>query len=35
MKAEGFIPNPSEWWHFDDPDWQKFPILDIDFDKIP
>lgn len=35
MTAEGFIPNPSEWWHFDDPEWKKFPILDIDFDKIP
>jgi D-alanyl-D-alanine dipeptidase len=35
MMAEGFIPNPSEWWHFDDPDWRQFSILDIDFDKIP
>lgn len=35
MIAEGFIPNPSEWWHFDDPEWRKFPILDVDFDKIP
>ncbi|MCS7013699.1 MAG: D-alanyl-D-alanine dipeptidase [Chloroherpetonaceae bacterium] len=35
MKAEGFLPNPSEWWHFDDPDWHTYPILDIDFDEIP
>ncbi len=35
MKAEGFIPNPSEWWHFDDKDWKKFPILDVPFDAVP
>ncbi len=35
MKAEGFIPNPSEWWHFDDKDWKKFPILDVSFDAVP
>lgn len=35
MRAEGFIPNPSEWWHFDDKDWRKFPILDIPFDSVP
>lgn len=29
MKAEGFIPIDSEWWHYDDPDWKNFPILDI------
>ncbi len=34
MKAEGFIPNPSEWWHFDDKDWKKFPILDVPFDAV-
>jgi D-alanyl-D-alanine dipeptidase len=35
MKAEGFIPNPSEWWHFDDKDWKQFPILDVPFDAVP
>lgn len=35
MKAEGFIPNPSEWWHFDDKDWKKFPVLDVPFDAVP
>lgn len=35
MKAEGFIPNPSEWWHFDDKDWKKFPVLDVPFNAIP
>lgn len=34
MEGEGFLPYPEEWWHFDDPDWQKFPILDIPFEKL-
>lgn len=29
MKKFGFIPNKSEWWHFDYKDWKKYPILDI------
>ncbi len=29
MRAEGFLPLPSEWWHFDDPNWRKYEILDI------
>lgn len=29
MKEEGFIPYENEWWHFDDPDWKNYPILDI------
>lgn len=29
MKSEGFIPYENEWWHYDDPDWEKYPILDI------
>jgi len=31
MWFEGFIPYPMEWWHFDDPNWEKYPILDIPF----
>jgi zinc D-Ala-D-Ala dipeptidase len=34
MKAEGFIPNPSEWWHFDDKAWKTFPILDVAFEDV-
>lgn len=26
---------PSEWWHFDDPSWERCPILDVPLDKIP
>jgi len=29
MKAEGFIPLREEWWHFDAPEWEQYPILDI------
>lgn len=28
MAAEGFIPLPSEWWHFDWHDWRLYPIMD-------
>lgn len=29
MTAEGFLPLSTEWWHFDDPDWKKYPPLDL------
>lgn len=29
MRAEGFAPNPYEWWHFTAPDWQRYPLADI------
>jgi len=28
MKAEGFEPLPTEWWHFDAPGWEKYPLSD-------
>ena len=28
MKAEGFEPLPTEWWHFDAPGWNKYPLSD-------
>jgi D-alanyl-D-alanine dipeptidase len=28
MVAEGFIPLPNEWWHFDWQGWQRYPIMD-------
>lgn len=28
MKKEGFIPYPTEWWHFDDAGWESFPFAD-------
>lgn len=29
MMAEGFVPYVNEWWHYDDPEWKNFPILDL------
>jgi hypothetical protein len=29
MRAEGFIPLATEWWHFDAPDWERFPVMDL------
>jgi len=29
MKAQGFIPLPTEWWHFDGPGWQGFEPMDL------
>lgn len=31
MTAEGFIPYEKEWWHYDDPEWELHPILDVQF----
>ena len=33
MTAEGFIPLPTEWWHFDDPEWKNAPLLDEPFGR--
>jgi len=29
MVHHGFIGMPTEWWHFDDVDWEKYSILDM------
>jgi len=29
LTKHGFVGLPTEWWHFDDKDWRKYPILDI------
>jgi D-alanyl-D-alanine dipeptidase len=29
MRAAGFTPLPTEWWHFDAPEWESFDLLDI------
>lgn len=28
MVKHGFLPMPTEWWHFDFQDWEKFEIMD-------
>jgi D-alanyl-D-alanine dipeptidase len=34
MHKHGFKVNASEWWHFDFNGWQKFEVLDIDFEEL-
>jgi D-alanyl-D-alanine dipeptidase len=34
MVKRGFLPMPTEWWHFDAPDWKRYPIDDVPFGKI-
>lgn len=34
LEAEGFVVNPSEWWHFDYRDWQRYQILNTPFEEI-
>jgi D-alanyl-D-alanine dipeptidase len=29
MTAEGFEPLPTEWWHFDAPEWERHAVLDL------
>jgi D-alanyl-D-alanine dipeptidase len=29
MRAEGFLANPYEWWHFTAPDWKRYPVADV------
>lgn len=29
MQSQGFIPLPTEWWHFDGPGWEAYPPLDL------
>ena len=33
MAAEGFEPLPTEWWHFDAPGWQRYPLSDQSLDQ--
>ncbi len=34
MVAEGFVLNPSEWWHFDYTSWRDYPLGNVAFDRI-
>jgi D-alanyl-D-alanine dipeptidase len=34
MHKHGFKVNASEWWHFDFNGWQKFEVMDIDFEEL-
>jgi len=34
MERNGFKVNSSEWWHFDFVGWQKYEVMDIDFEEL-
>jgi D-alanyl-D-alanine dipeptidase len=34
MVRNGFVGLPTEWWHFDDVDWQNYNVLDIDLSSL-
>jgi zinc D-Ala-D-Ala dipeptidase len=34
MESEGFKGLKSEWWHFDDTDAKKYPVLDLPLTEI-
>ncbi|MEW6308550.1 MAG: M15 family metallopeptidase [Bacillota bacterium] len=29
MRQAGFVGNPAEWWHWSDPQWAAYPLLDV------
>jgi zinc D-Ala-D-Ala dipeptidase len=31
MVKHGFVPLPTEWWHFDSEGWESLPVMDVDF----
>jgi zinc D-Ala-D-Ala dipeptidase len=34
MVKHGFVPFPTEWWHFDSEGWESFPVMDVDFSAL-
>jgi zinc D-Ala-D-Ala dipeptidase len=34
MAAQGFSGMSNEWWHFDFAQWERYPVLDISFEKL-
>ncbi len=34
MLEAGFVNYPYEWWHFDDQDWEQYPICDFSFEEL-
>ncbi|MFN3864729.1 MAG: M15 family metallopeptidase [Erythrobacter sp.] len=34
MVAEGFIPLPNEWWHYDWAEWRHYPIMDVPLEDV-
>ncbi len=34
MTRNGFIGLATEWWHFDDAEWQNYDVLDVDLQEL-
>lgn len=34
MVEAGFIPLPTEWWHFDNEHWESYPLTDISLEEL-
>jgi len=34
MNRHGFVSLPTEWWHFDAPEWKSYPIEDVTFEEL-
>jgi D-alanyl-D-alanine dipeptidase len=34
MVAEGFVPLPNEWWHYDWSEWRRYPIMDVPLEEV-
>lgn len=34
MTRHGFIPLPSEWWHFDFQGWERYELMDVDLREL-
>jgi D-alanyl-D-alanine dipeptidase len=34
MAAEGFVPLPNEWWHYDWAEWRRYPIMDVPLEDV-
>ena len=34
MQEGGFLSLPTEWWHFDAIDWEKYPLEDVAFEDL-
>jgi zinc D-Ala-D-Ala dipeptidase len=34
MREHGFVPLPTEWWHFDDVEGEKYPIEDRSLEEL-
>lgn len=35
MQRRGFAVLETEWWHYDGPDWQRYPVLDVPLTATP